>query len=296
MVPGILAAGIHPINVFISQMLASQLPKGAQTVLVQSNLLGELVLGLFAVSVATVSLPAMSRQAAEGDLDGVRHSLATALRGTAFMAIPASVGLAVLASPIVALIYRTGRFDAEAVRWTAGTLAFQAIGLLFIASARISTQALNAMKDYRGPAIAAVLALVSNIVLSILLMKPLGTAGMALANSLSAMIGLSFQEWRLRRVLQTLPYREVITAWIAMAFASLLMGALAMFGGRLIDAFTFHGVFGTSLRLFPLILSCSAFYFAVMLMLKVPEAKDLLALAKRKLIRSGPGMNGDERG
>lgn len=285
MIPGILAAGIHPINVFISQMLASQLPKGAQTVLVQSNLLGELVLGLFAVSVATVSLPAMSRQAAAGDRDGVRRNLAVALRGTAVMAIPASVGLAVLAMPIVSLIFRTGRFGAEAAAWTAGTLAFQAIGLLFIASARISTQALNALKDYRGPALAAVLSFAVNIALSMVLMGPLGTAGMALANSCAAVVGLTFQTWRLNRALAHLPYGQVADGWLRMIAAAAAMGLLAYFGGRAMDVFTFHGVVGTSLRLFPLIAACAGMYLVLLMALQVDESHALIDMVKRRIRR-----------
>lgn len=283
MLPGILAAGIHPINVFISQMLASQLPKGAQAVLVQSNLLGELVLGLFAVSVATVSLPAMSRQAAQGDYEGVRQNLATALRGTAVLAIPASVGMAVLALPIVSLVFRTGRFGAEAAAWTAGTLSFQAIGILFIASARISTQALNALKDYRGPALAAVVSFSLNILLSILLMKPMGTSGMALANSCSALLGLAFLVWRMHRSLHQLPYTPVLQGWTLMILAAALMGLVALVGGRMLDVFTFHGLFGTSLRLFPLIVACTLTYFGLLMLLRVNEARELVSLVKRKL-------------
>ena len=61
MAPGLVGTGIHPINVVISTILASQLAVGAQTVLFNSNMMGEMVLGIFAASVATVSLPAMSR-------------------------------------------------------------------------------------------------------------------------------------------------------------------------------------------------------------------------------------------
>ncbi len=285
MIPGILAAGIHPINVFVSQMLASQLPKGAQTVLVQSNLLGELVLGLFAVSVATVSLPAMSRQAAQGDLEGVRDNLGVALRGTAVMAIPASVGLALLAEPIVSLIYRTGRFGGEAAAWTASTLTFQAIGLLFIASSRISTQALNALKDYRGPAIAAVISFAVNILLSMALMKPMGTAGMALANSCAAVIGLGFQVWRLDRSLHRLPFAAVGRGWLAMGTAAGLMGLLVVIGGRAIDVYSFHSAMGSALRLFPLIAVSALTYLALLMLFRVPESRALVDLARRKLKR-----------
>jgi len=287
MVPGIIAGGIHPINVFVSQSLASQLAPGAQTVLANSNLLGELALGLFAVSVATVSLPAMSRQASSGDMAGVRSSLAEALRGAALMVIPASVGMAVLATPIIAMIYHKGAFGADAVAWTAATVPYQALGLLFIASARISTQALNATKDYRGPAMAAIVGFVCNVVFSLLLMKPLGTSGMALANSLAAVAGLVFQAARLKRTLGGLPVGAVVGGWTKMCAAAALMGLAAYYGNTLLqihDPQQFQGTAATAWRLLPLVAVCGAMYFCLAWLFRVPEAKRMARamILKRK--------------
>ena len=286
MLPGIIAGGIHPINVFVSQSLASQLSPGAQTVLANSNLLGELVLGLFAVSMATVSLPAMSRLASEGNLDGVRSSLGEALRGTALFAIPGSVGMALLATPIVALIYHKGAFGAEAVAWTSATLPYQAMGLIFIASARISTQALNAMKDYRGPAIAALIAFTCNVALSLILMKPMGTNGMALANSISAIAGLAFQAVRLKHSLGRLPTRYVANGWLKMGVAASLMGIVAWYGNKLFyihDPYFFQGSFAIAWRLFPLITICGALYFGLAVIFRIPEAKSIAKTVLKKI-------------
>lgn len=283
MAPGLLGSGIAPINVVISTAIASQLHEGAQTVMFNSNMLGEMVLGLFTASVATVSLPAMSRLVDAKDLDGLRRSLATALRGTAVLAIPASIGMAVLARPIVALIFQNGLFDAQAVDWTARTLAFQAVGILFIAAGRIIAQCLYALKDYRTPAYAALVGVAVNIVFSILLMKPLDTGGIALANGLSSLVGLGLLTYSLRRRLSNLPYRKVLVGWALMILAAAAMGLLARYGGKIIDVFTFHHVVGTSLRLFPLILASTLFYFLLLMLLRVDEAWGVLALAKRKL-------------
>jgi len=286
MAPGILGTGIHPINVMISTLLASQLAVGAQTVLMNSNMLGEAVLGLFAASIATVSLPAMSRLADAGDLEGVRSSLAAALRGTAVLAIPASVGMAVLARPIIALTLQTGRFGSQAVAWTATTLAFQAVGLLFIAAGRIAAQCLYAVKDYRTPAYAALLSMAGNVLLSYVLMKPLGTGGIALANGLASLIGLGWLTVRLQERLGRLPYLEVLRGWAAMAAASALMGLAAWRMGTALDTFRFHGIAGTSLRLFPVIGLSALLYLGLTLAMGVPEARLLAGLAKRKLLRS----------
>lgn len=283
MLPGLLGTGIHPINVVVSTAIASQLPAGAQTVLFHSNLMGELVLGLFSASLATVSLPTMSRQADAGDLDGLRSSLSSALRATALMAIPASVGLAVLAKPIIALIFQTGRYGDSAVAWTASTLPFQAVGLLFVATSRIAVQSLYALKDYRSPALGALLGFCVNIPLSWFLMQRLGTGGIALANGIASMVGLAYVTGALHRTLGRLPYLPVLKGWALFTLASAAMAALAWQGAALSGVLVFRSTLATALRLLPLIAACGLFYFGVLRLLRVPEARELLAAARRRL-------------
>jgi putative peptidoglycan lipid II flippase len=275
MVPGILGSGVHPINVVISTFLASRLAVGSQAVLFNSNMLGEMVLGLFAVSVATVSLPTMSRLAEQRDHQGLTEALGQAWRGTAFLAIPAAIGIAVLGQPIIALIFQKGRFGAEAVSWTAWTLSFQAIGLPFIATSRIGAQALYALKDYRGPAQAAVLSLATNLVLSWWFLQYWGTGGIALANSLSSLLNLAWLLYRLRGRMH-LPGLFTAVGWMLFLFASLPMALMALWGGRAFGLFgTYEGVATTSLRLFPLIAACSALYFGLLVLIGNREAKGL---------------------
>ena len=283
MAPGLLGTGIAPINVFISTILASQLAAGAMTVLTNSSMMGEMVLGIFAASLATVSLPTMSRLVDAGDLPGLRTSLAEALRGTAVLVIPASVGLAVLAWPIVAVIFKTGRFDIAAVSWHAHTVVFQAFGLLFIATSRIVTQCLYALKEYKKPAYVALMGVGINIVLSIVLMGPLGTAGISLANGLASLAGLGFLTLALRRRMGALPYRQVLGGWLSMGTAAAVMGAVAFAGIGLLGLGQFHGTAGTSLRLFPLIGLCALVYAALLFAFRVPEARTVRNLIRRKL-------------
>jgi putative peptidoglycan lipid II flippase len=285
MAPGLLGTGIHPINVVISTTLASQLAVGAQTVLFNANMMGEMVLGIFAASVATVSLPAMSRLVEAADLPGLRASLASALRATAVLAIPGAVGMAVLARPTIAVIFQTGRYGAAAVDWTAHTLQYQAVGLLFIATGRITAQCLYALKDYRMPAYAALFGMVVNVILSILLMRPLGTAGIALANGLASLAGLGLLTLTLHRRIGSLPFRQVLGGWAAMGLAAGLMGALAWFGLDRLDLRTFHGLGGTSLRLFPLIGLCAALYAGLLFAFRVPEVAALKAAVLRRARR-----------
>jgi putative peptidoglycan lipid II flippase len=274
MVPGILGTGIHPINAFASAILASQLAEGSQMVLYNSNMMGEMVLGLFAVSLATVSLPTLSRLAEEGDRNGFRVALISALRGSAFLTLPAAVGMAILAKPIVAFIFQTGRFQDQAVSWTAGTLTFQCAGLLFIAISRITAQALYALKDYRGPALAGMLGVLLNILLSFVLMGPLGTRGMALANGVASLAGLVFLIVRLQTRIYV-PIIPLLKAWILMFAGVLPMGYFAWWGAGWLGLWTFRGTASTAIRLFPLVASCGVAYWGITRILKLNEAVSL---------------------
>lgn len=282
MVPGILGSGVHPINVLLSTFLASRLAAGSQAVLFNSNMLGEMVLGLFAVSVATVSLPTLSRLAERGDRRGFREALGAAWRGTALLAIPGAVGMAVLAQPIVALIFQNGRFGPSDVSWTAWTLGFQAVGLPFIAAQRIGAQALYAQKDYRGPAQAALLSMAANLGLSWWLLGIWGTGGIALANSLASLLGLAWVLLRLRSRCD-LPLLFTAVGWTLFALASLPMALLALLGGRSLGLFgPYPGVGPTLLRLLPLIGACAALYFGILKGLGNRETAALWRKAARR--------------
>lgn len=281
--PGLVAAGIYPINALISTMLASKLADGAQIVLLNSGMMGEMVLGLFAMSLATASLPLMAQQAEAGDLDGLRRSLSDGLRASALLCIPACVGLAVLALPVTQLLFQTGRYGAEATAWTATTMAFQMVGLLFVAASRIGTQALYALKDYRGPVAIAFASLLANILLSIALLKPLGTGGLALANGISALFGLALLVRLLHRRLEAVPVAEVAKGWAQSLAGAALMGAMAILGAKALGlGGPMHGRALLALKLFPLIAACGLAYFGFMLALGNAHATQLWAKLKRK--------------
>ena len=282
--PGLLAAGIYPINALISTMLASNLADGAQIILFNSGMMGEMVLGLFAMSLATASLPLMAQQAEARDLDGLRGSLSDGLRASALLCIPASVGLAVLALPIARLLFETGLYDARAAEWTAATIVFQCVGLIFVAASRIGTQALYALKDYRGPVAIAFASLLANILLSIALLKPLGTGGLALANGLSAIFGLALLTRLLHRRLGQLPVAAVSKGWGQSLLGAAAMGLVAYFGMK---ALSLDGPMVSrkllAAKLFPLIAVCGLTYFLLMVAMGNEQAKQLGAKLKQRL-------------
>ena len=276
MAPGLITAGIYPINVLISTALASRLSDGAQVVLFNSGMMSEMVLGLFAMSVATVSLPTLARLAEEKNMIGVQDTIATSLSGASLMCIPASIGLALLAGPIISMIFYTGAYSLSAVQWTASTLVFQCVGILFIATQRIGTQALYAFKDYRGAMISASISLISNIAFSLWLIQPLGTQGLALANGLSSLVGVAVLLVRLPRHTESFPYGRVLRSWGRYGVAGVAMG----FAVQTLDyAFVHLSIEQPRLTLMagvlPLVVVGAFVYFGLLLVMKDPLAEQL---------------------
>jgi putative peptidoglycan lipid II flippase len=185
----------------------------------------------------------------------------------------------------VVLIFERGRYGPDAAAWTAATVVFQCVGLVFAASQRIGTQALYALKDYRGPVLCALAALGANIVLSLALLGPLGTRGLALANGLSSLLGMLCLVAVLDRRLGRLPISSVVAAWTRMAAASAAMGLVAWTGSKVLRLDDPLGHLRLGMRLFPLIALAAVLYGVLLLLLKDPDA-GLLWRKLRGRIRS----------
>jgi putative peptidoglycan lipid II flippase len=227
MAPGLLSAGIYQLNVFISQLIAASLDAGAVASLQYSLRLQELVLGVFVVSVTQVILPDLSHHTARGDAASVRATFAYALRLIAFVTLPSTALLMLVAPELVATLFQFGAFDAESTRKTSEALVFHAIGLFFIGQGRVVTQVFFACKDMATPTRVSLLDAGLNVALCLALSGPLGHAGIALAASLSALAHGAVLQGLLRRVHGiSLPAAELGRLLRVGAATALMVGAV----------------------------------------------------------------------
>ena len=141
----------------------------------------------------------MSAQAARRDFAALRATLEWALRMSAFVAVPATVGLVILGGPIVRVLFQRGEFSASDAALTAQALAGYAVGLPAFSTTRIAAQTFYALGDTRTPVLAGFLSVAVNVVLALVLMWPLRHTGLALASSLSSYINVLALCWLLRR-------------------------------------------------------------------------------------------------
>jgi putative peptidoglycan lipid II flippase len=117
--------------------------------------------------VATAAIPDLARQAAEGAHDAMVKTVSWGIRLMLVLSIPAIVGLCVLASPIVELIFQHGKFDAESTRKTAGALALYAPGILGYSIVKIVSPSFYSLREARTPVIVSVVTIVVNLGLNL---------------------------------------------------------------------------------------------------------------------------------
>ena len=189
-VPVILGAAAYQINLLVNTLLASYLPEGSVSYLYYADRLVQFPLGVFAVAMGTAILPSLSRQAAQGDFEGLAASTSHGFRLSLFINLPSAVGLALLAQPLVELIYQRGAFDAWVSLHTIEALYAYALGLPAAALVTVVVRFFNALGDTKTPAYVGGISVAANIVLSLVLMGPLAHSGLALASSLAVAINL----------------------------------------------------------------------------------------------------------
>jgi len=199
--------------------------EGAVSHLFYAQRLYQLPLGVFGVSLATAIFPQMSIDAAKRDFDSLRRSASLGLRGTIFVAVPATVGLLLIGRPVVAVILQRGRFLPADTAQTAVTLSFYVLGLTGFFAQQVLTRAFYALQESSVPARTAIIAVAASLVLNLVLIWPLGSGGLAAATSICSYMQVTMLILALRRRLGPGVLAGMARALRDTAIATLTMAA-----------------------------------------------------------------------
>ncbi len=230
MLPAIFGVSVAQINLLVNTFLASFLVTGSVSWLYYSDRLMEFPLGVFAIALATVILPSLSRKHARQSTEEFSHLLDWALRWVAIIGIPASIALIVLAVPLLTTLFQYGKFSAHDVLMSAQALMAFALGLLGFTLVKVLAPGFYARQDTKTPVRAGTISVTTNIILSLVLVYPLKHVGLAAAVSLAAFVnaGLLFLALRRERVYLPLPgwggFLTKVTAGAAIMAALLAWG------------------------------------------------------------------------
>jgi putative peptidoglycan lipid II flippase len=210
--PSVIAASTTQFNVLVNSMFASTLGDGPIYWLSIAFRLMQLPLGLFGVALGTVTLPLLSRLVAAGQMTAVRAELARAMRLALLLTIPSTVGLIMLADPIISLLYEHGKFNAYQAAQAAGALRFYAIGLAGYAALKVLVNAFYALDRRKTPMVVSFLAVGLNLLLNWLFTFRLGWGhrGLAFSTGCIATINFLLLYWLMSRQLKGLETRRML--------------------------------------------------------------------------------------
>jgi putative peptidoglycan lipid II flippase len=225
--PATLGLAASQINIIVNTVLAVGEGDGAITALALAFRLMYLPIGLFGVSVATAALPEIARQVNAGALADVRRTISSSLRMMLMMSVPATVGLMVLAGPIIELIFQRGAFDASSTQMTAMALLGYAPGLLGYSAVKIASPTFYAMKDARTPVLISMATIVLNLVLNLVLVRYFSFQGLAMGTAIAALFNAACLFLVLSRRIDGIDGSRVALATGKILIASLAMGAAA---------------------------------------------------------------------
>ncbi len=186
MLPAIFGVSVVQINLLVDTVFASFLPAGSVSWLYYSDRLVEFPLGIFGVALSAAILPKLADHHAAEDYPAFSAALDWGLKAVLLLALPATIGLTLLAEPIIATLFQYQAFSATDTAMAAKSLAAFALGLLAFVIIKVLVSGFTARHDTQTPVRIGIYAVLANIVLNAVLLKPLAHAGPALATSLAA--------------------------------------------------------------------------------------------------------------
>jgi putative peptidoglycan lipid II flippase len=270
MLPALFGVSVSQINLMLDTILASFLPTGSVTWLVYSDRLTELPLGVFGIAIATVILPALSRDYSAASREEFEHTMDWAIKMILMIAVPATCALVLLGEPILTTLFQYGAMTPRDMRMASYSLAAMSLGLPAFMLIKVLASAFYSRQDLRTPVRIGIMAMVFNMVLNLLLVIPLhhfwkvGHAGLALATAGAACLNAGLL---LRGLMQKdiyHPHRGFGSDLARIVAAAALMVVALAFGRQWLHQLDAFSWMMRVLRLGVVCLAGLAIYFGVL--------------------------------
>ncbi len=287
MIPRTLGLAISQINLVIITILASLLPVGSVTIFNFANNLQAVPIGIIGIPFALAVFPALSIAASQNNTEEFIKQLSYTIRQIIFLIIPFSIIIMLVRAQIVRVILGTGKFDWTATINTADTLALFALSLFAQALIPVLARAFYALANTKTPFIIGVISELSSIIAALILMKPLGVAGLALAFSIGSILNFFILTVSLRNKLKTIDGEKILSSLFRIILAAIPMAVVIQFAkyplAKVFDQTRFFGILGQGAVAS---MAGLAIYLLICYLLKVPELIQLKNSLTRRWLQT----------
>lgn len=268
--------------IVIDRILASGLSEGSITALDYANRVNSLTYNIFILAIATVLYPSLAN--AYDNRERFRLLIGKALRIMALIALPVTMGLIILRRPVIQVLFEHGAFNAEDTLVTTYALAGLSVGIIGIAFREILNRAFYALKDTRTPMINGIIAIIFNVVFSVVLIRVAGIGGLALGTSLAAIISGAMLVYKLKKKMGSIG-----GAWIVAGLLKTAVATLFFSGAVYLSYWGFTAWVGqesTVVRLMAMAVSGLTgllAYVGILLLAKMEEIAELKTMVMNRL-------------
>lgn len=233
MLPAIFGVSVVQINLLVDTLFASFLPSGSVSWLYYSDRLVEFPIGIFGVALSTVILPHLAKHHADDDQQAFSQALDWGLKWVLLIGLPATLGLTLLAEPLLSTLFQYNEFGANDVQMAAKSLAAFSLGLLAFILIKVLVPGFTSRHDTRTPVRLGIYSMLCNLVLNLALIAPLAHAGPALATSLAAYLNAV---WLLLLLIKQQIYQPIGKWWAFLLRVVLANAAMGFFLYRFTEA------------------------------------------------------------
>jgi putative peptidoglycan lipid II flippase len=239
--------------------------------------------GIFSVAVSTVLFPTLSRQAARRAPAEMRRTLGNGMRQINLLLIPCAAGLMVLATPITRLVFQHGAFNATSTRLTATALFYFAWSLPFSGLNLLLTRTCFAVRRPWIPTKLAAVNIALDLILSAVLYRPLGIAGLVIGTAVANVLMTFLQAARVRVGLRGIDGRQTLMISVRIVLASALTAGVARGVWAGLSGVLGSSTIGQLASVGLAVVVAALFYFKLVLKLRVPEARQIEQLVRQRL-------------
>jgi putative peptidoglycan lipid II flippase len=280
MLPVTLALGMINLSLLINSLFGTLVSDEAPAAIDKAFRIYQLPQGLFSISIATVLFPTLSKLAARGANDDLRATMSNGVRQICLLLIPSAVLMAVLAEPIVRLIYQRGEFGPEATELVATALVWWSISLPFQGVSLLFSRTFFGLQQPWATTALAVANMVVNALVAFALYKPLGIAGIVIGTVAGTLVMTAAQGVILRGELGGIEGRALAGSVVRMLVAGAALAAVAYGAWYGLDELLGRSLVAQVVAVGIGVAAGLAVYALAVWALRVPEARQALALLR----------------
>ncbi|MCM3711644.1 murein biosynthesis integral membrane protein MurJ [Sporosarcina luteola] len=282
-IPVMIGISIDQINLMVDKTLASTLIEGGISALTYASRLNDFVQGIFVLSFVAVMFPLISNMAAEKKTEDFKASINDVTSSVILIVVPASIGIMILAEPIIRLLFGHGHFDEHAVEMTSHALFFYSIGMIGYGFREVLNRTFYSLQDSKTPMYNASISVALNIVLSLLLSSYMGIGGIALATSISALFCSILLAIHLRRKIGSFGLKGNLVIFIKATIASTVMGLIVY----ILNEYLLYG-WNEVVKMMLVVCIGSVVYLLVIILFRGQESKKIINFFKSLLRKLCP--------